>query len=86
MGSCIERREQICRPDRLVDDGGELIASTLRWRRADIAWNGKAFETAVRNSPDGRAILDELAKVTDRLLRHVVLRQPELQPMYEARL
>lgn len=41
---------------------------------------------AVKNSPDGRALLNELNKVTERVLRHVVLKQPQERPMYEARL
>ncbi|KAF7790289.1 hypothetical protein EIP86_001243 [Pleurotus ostreatoroseus] len=43
-----------------------------------IGWeNMEAFQTAVKNSPDGRAVLDELDVLTSRQLRHVTL-QAEL--------
>ncbi len=38
----------------------------------------QAFQTAVKNSPEGRAILDQLDQHTDRLLRHVILEHDDL--------
>lgn len=50
-----------------------------------IGWeNMEAFQTAVRNSPEGRALLDQLDEHTDRHLRHVVLQQAQMS--FEARL
>jgi len=50
-----------------------------------IGWDSmEAFQTAVANSPAGRAVLDQLAEHTVRQIRHVDLRQPE--PIVEARL
>ncbi|PSS32078.1 hypothetical protein PHLCEN_2v2154 [Hermanssonia centrifuga] len=44
-----------------------------------IGWeNMEAFQTAVKNSPEGRAILDQLDQHTDRLLRHVILEHDDL--------
>ena len=39
----------------------------------------QAFQTAVRNSPDGRALLAELDNYTERQLRHVTLNDEEAQ-------
>ncbi|KAI0700938.1 hypothetical protein BC835DRAFT_322887 [Cytidiella melzeri] len=54
-----------------------------------IGWTTmEAFTTAVRNSPAGRAVLDELEVVTERQIRHMTLRQSQVQllKMYGTRL
>lgn len=53
---------------------------------ARLISHAQAFQLALQNSSDGKVLLMELDKFAERQLRHVVLRQSQERPLYEARL